>query len=828
VTLAPARWIWLPSERTLPNTFVLFRREVMLDAAPLRAPAWITADSRYRLTINGRRVLWGPAPCDPRQLDVDPVDLAPFLHRGRNVIGVEVLHYGIGEGTWPAGKPGLLFKTSIVLPDGKTIQVLSDPSWQCALDRAHRPGQYKRWFLRTLQEEFDARRHPFGWDTDQGLPDSVPAMVLNCPADKPSSCSSYAGNDGVDRTDPARSALRLRQVPALREEEVSARRLAASGRVDWLRDPEDWFEMHMPGSFRLNTDPVAQEIDKGGLCRLPAPGKTQGVFALYEFAEQIVGWPYFTIDASAGTIVDLMWQESHDLKKPAWLDTHFFSWARFICREGENRFETFDYESLRWLQVHVRNASRPVTLYGVGVRRRLCPWTHQPHLLCSDPQVQKVFDATVNTLRNCAQETCVDGMGRERQQYSGDGGHQLYALRYACGETRLPARFLRTFSEGQTPQGYFLDTWPAFDRLARVSQRQIDAAYWGPLLDHGVGFVFDCWNHYLETGDRDAVAEAYPRLLRFAAYLTSLRDKEGLLPVENLGVPNVWIDHDAYHQQRHKQCAFNLYAAAMLRHALRPLAEAMGDRRLAEQFLAQGDELLQATVRRFWSAKHRVFVNNLPWLTEEKNLRLCDRSLATAVLFDQCPKGDTAAACRALVECPPEMGLSYPCNACWRYWALGKLGRAEVIVRDFRQRWAPMASVRLNNTLQESWLSSSDGTDQWSHCAVAPLFVTYTEVAGIRPTAPGFARCQVRPQLGDLDRLDLEAYTVRGPIRFLAKKVPGGHRLTLTLPAGCQGELLVVDGKGIDLPPLPGDEKLRLKRFQLEPGKEHVVRVASP
>jgi hypothetical protein len=27
VSLHPARWIWLPSQRTLPNTFVLFRKE---------------------------------------------------------------------------------------------------------------------------------------------------------------------------------------------------------------------------------------------------------------------------------------------------------------------------------------------------------------------------------------------------------------------------------------------------------------------------------------------------------------------------------------------------------------------------------------------------------------------------------------------------------------------------------------------------------------------------------------------------------------------------------------------------------------------------------
>lgn len=44
--LSPAKWFWLPSERCLPNTFVLFRRELHLASAPRSARGWLTADSR--------------------------------------------------------------------------------------------------------------------------------------------------------------------------------------------------------------------------------------------------------------------------------------------------------------------------------------------------------------------------------------------------------------------------------------------------------------------------------------------------------------------------------------------------------------------------------------------------------------------------------------------------------------------------------------------------------------------------------------------------------------------------------------------------------------
>jgi alpha-L-rhamnosidase len=205
--------------------------------------------------------------------------------------------------------------------------------------------------------------------------------------------------------------------------------------------------------------------------------------------------------------------------------------------------------------------------------------------------------------------------------------------------------------------------------------------------------------------------------------------------------------------------------------------------------------------------------------------RLCDRSLATAILFDQCPNGNTAAALKALVECPPEMGLSYPCNACWRYWALGKLGRADVVIRDFRQRWATMKSVLWNNTLQEDWDDAPDSPDEWSHCPVSPIYVLFSEIAGIRPTAPGFARCQIRPQLADLPDLRLTYHTPRGPIRFAAERHGHGHHVAITIPAGCQAELLLPNPEGVNLPPLVPDSPLGLKRFQLESGRENVFQL---
>ncbi len=796
--LSPARWIWYPSGRTLANTFILFRKELSLPAGVLRARGWILGESRYKLYVNGQRIQFGPAPSDPRFSEADPVDLTPYLQRGDNVIGAEVLYYGHGDGTWPIGKAGFIFLLDLELADGRRQQIRSDGSWQCLLCRAWPPGQYKRWYLRALQEEFDARHYPYGW-SEPGFRPGVgwlQAMVLAGNAAKTALNTGY-GDYLLDSSALATDTqLRERSVPMLDETRVPAWRLVNAFSLEWKTAPEDYFDMVIPDAYQSIDNDPAKLVGQGRWQVELLPGRA--AVLTFEFVQQIVGWPYFTITAPAGTTVELLVQEGHDPDRRIIMNNHFHAWSRFVCREGTNTFETFDFESLRWLQLHIRNAAGTVTIERVGLRRRRFPWPQEAQVFVSDPPIQQVLEAAVNTLHNAAQDTLVDGMGRERQQYSGDIGHALHAIMPAFGDTRLPARYLNTYSQGLTKDGFFLDCWPAYDRLARLAERQLDLTPWGPLVDHGVGFVFDCWYYYQYSGDLTALREVLPRLLVFYQYLKDLRRDDGLLPVEDLGVPTVWIDHDAYRQQRHKHCAFNLYAAAMMLRALAPLCRAAG---LATDAQRIGEELLRATQRRYWDEGRGLYVSNRPWLEEEARVRYDDRSLAMAVLYDLFPqRGGRATALQLLAEAPPEMGLSYPANAGWRLWALAEGGRIDAVLHELRTRWAAMDAVRLNNTLSEAWTVQPDSNSQWSHCPVAPLYILFLGIAGIRPLEPAYRKVLIRPQPGDLEAVRLTAHSPQGPVRLEIEGRPGQRNLRIELPDNCTGVLELPEGAAPGLP----------------------------
>ena len=787
LNLEPAKWIWYPSSRTPQNSFVLFRKDFEVEEVPAHAKGWIVADSRYRLYVNGKRVQWGPAPSDPRWQEADPVDLAPYLQKGSNTLAVEVCFFGSGDGTTPIGKPGLLLNAEV---GGQRL--VTDASWLCTVPGSWEPGKYKRWFLRSLQECFDAREYPYGWTEPGFAPDSRWLAARVCGrGDRPSICNAYRDYLWESRNNRPDVELRERSVPLLRETCVNHPVLRETALIDWKVPAQNYFDFAMDGDSFTVSD--AQVLDGGVRDSVfviaPQEGKT--VSYVFSFDQQGVGFPYFTIDAPAGTVVEMLVHEAHEPGASAILNTHFHSWTRFVCKEGVNRFETFDFESYRWVQFLIRNFDRPVTLSGIGMRRRTYPWDMVPAISVQDDTLQRLLDATVNTLNNCAQETIVDGMARERQQYSGDGGHQIHALYQFFRPESLLTRYINTFSQGSTLEGYFMDSWPGWDRMVRIFERELQLTAWGPILDHSIGFCFDVYNYYLYTGRKENLTEVFPRLEKFYGYLKSLTNPEdGLVPSEGLGMCSVYMDQKAYRNDREKQLALNLYIAAMCRYALAPLCDVFDAPQLKEDVLAYGESVREACVRRFWDSEQKVFVLNLPWREAEGQDRYCDRSLATALIYDLCPEGAYQKSLDILVEQPANLGISYPCNLVWPMWALIKYGRMDVVLKELKTRWGAMRSVWENNTLEEFFDAQPDNTSQWSHCAVMPLIAFSQGVAGITPLTADGSLLRICPQPAGLKQASFDVWTRRGPVHFSLS----GKKAVYELPEGVEADLWQ-DGK---------------------------------
>jgi hypothetical protein len=192
---------------------------------------------------------------------------------------------------------------------------------------------------------------------------------------------------------------------------------------------------------------------------------------------------------------------------------------------------------------------------------------------------------------------------------------------------------------------------------------------------------------------------------------------------------------------------------------------------------------IEAIRQQFWHEKLGCLINNRADVTT-RSARYCDRSISHLLWLhshgiEVAPKLDKTID--ILTNQPKAMGIGYPANSVWRHWAWARIGRVDLILKEFRERWSRMFSVRNNFTIQEMWDVTPGTTSQMSHCAVAPTIMMHQAILGIGQDRNG--DWYLRPQLGDLDDFAITTETPWGPLTMEAIiRKDGTHHCELTKP----------------------------------------------
>ena len=91
-----SKWIWTPGfdDAAAKGQFVLFRRAFELDHEPLsEVILHVSADTRYRLYLNGQSIGFGPAKSYLSRWYYDTFDITAHLKQGPNVLAARVLRF---------------------------------------------------------------------------------------------------------------------------------------------------------------------------------------------------------------------------------------------------------------------------------------------------------------------------------------------------------------------------------------------------------------------------------------------------------------------------------------------------------------------------------------------------------------------------------------------------------------------------------------------------------------------------------------------------------------------------------------------------------------
>ena len=125
-------WIWRKQRKYVDyNQTILARRSFTL-ATQAKAQMAITADSQYRLYVNGRWVNDGPCRSWPEHYQYDVLDLSAYLQPGVNNIEIVARFFGDGNFHQIPQQAGLLVHLEVVPERGQSFAIVSDSSWEVA------------------------------------------------------------------------------------------------------------------------------------------------------------------------------------------------------------------------------------------------------------------------------------------------------------------------------------------------------------------------------------------------------------------------------------------------------------------------------------------------------------------------------------------------------------------------------------------------------------------------------------------------------------------------------------------------------------------------
>ncbi|MCL2832957.1 MAG: alpha-L-rhamnosidase N-terminal domain-containing protein [Treponema sp.] len=133
-----AKWIWDNSGKNPENHRACFRHTFILTEKFDDAVLHITADSRYTVSINGRRIGSGPVRNWTAELPYDSYPVNDYLVPGANSIAVLVNHYGISSFQYIEGRGGLLAQLDFYNNGKISASIGTDSSWKTAIHSGYK------------------------------------------------------------------------------------------------------------------------------------------------------------------------------------------------------------------------------------------------------------------------------------------------------------------------------------------------------------------------------------------------------------------------------------------------------------------------------------------------------------------------------------------------------------------------------------------------------------------------------------------------------------------------------------------------------------------
>ncbi|WVF71849.1 hypothetical protein IAT40_006658 [Kwoniella sp. CBS 6097] len=723
-----ANWVWVPdwTDSSLHNTaarLVSFTRSFNLPSISSpseEAVIHFSADTRYKLFVNGQRVAVGPTRSHPTIWYYDTLDIGPFLKQGENHVEFLVIRYfASSRGGMPFERttfPGLT-----VYGSAGEVDLSSKQGWKAVID--------------------ESRLYPTGLIDDVFL--HINERVKPTPAIKPVTPKPYAFKTLNGELAPWR--LQPRSIPMPESTHVNVNTVRAIQSTS-SSSFEDW-SSYLSGASTLN---------------LPAGSSHSLDIQADVHSTAFIRWVFRAATQNTQVKLKLMYSEGYELEPRQYpffrtkadrtnpTNGHiigpFDEVVLDIPAGQEVVYEPFWFRTFRLIRLNAEVVgSADVQLVGFSATQVNYPldvkgsWKEP-----GDEYSERIWDVSIRTMRNCMFDGYSDCPFYEQLQYSGDSRSVGLFHYLLSGDDRLMRQAITNFAASITPEGLTQSRFPSH-------VPQIIAGF-------SLYWILQICDHHLFFGDTAYAKSFVPKIDGVFEFFDSHIDELGLVSGLSEDVwqycdwVTTWGADDSHPdkgvptsgRKSNRHTYLSLLYAYVLQQAARLLRE-VGRPGNADEYETRASSLRQAIKNHCYDGS--FFTDSTADVADD--LSYSQHCQVFAVLAGIPSRDDTPRLLtQSFNEGSTDKNFS-KCSYVMMFYALRAFAQAgDAVYEDYYSKaWNPWRKMLDNNLT--TW--EEDDVRQRSDCHAwgsVPIYEFCTEVAGVKPLAAGCQKVLFKPRLG--------------------------------------------------------------------------------
>jgi hypothetical protein len=777
-----ASWVTHPTAPLREPLVLHFRRALELSAVPATYVVRVSADNRFILFANGKRVGDGPARGDLTHWRYERFDLAPYLQQGKNLITATVWNFGV-----LAPVAQMTDRTAFLLESEATgsTSISTPKDWLVEVEAGQRAlgrdtvTMKDAYYASGPGEEIDASKYDWNWNSANPGANWVPVA-------SPMRDSIFPGTNhahSADTTGDNPWGLIPDELPHMEYSETSAGNAVRTDEVSGH-----------PLSILMGEESAHVSVQNHPPMTPKFPGASLDVAAkshvhlLLDRQTLTTAYPELTVSGGRDSKIILAYSEAlydkqqHKGDRDEVGDRHALGLTdSFLPDGGPHRvFTPLWWRTWRYLDLDITTGSEPLTLESLKAYFTAYPFQERAKFASADPDLAKIWDISWRTARDDAHETYMDTPYYEQLQYVGDTRIQALISYTVADDDRLGRQAIAAFDDSRIPEGITRSRYPS-----NLPQNiPTFSLLW-------IGMLHDYWMY---RPDPQFVRDHLSGTRDVLGWFLRYEGPDGLLEELPWWSFIDWVPSGEIptYDKHGESCVTTLqYLGALIDAS--DLERNLGDTDLASRYHSRAEHVRAGLTAKCWVPSRGLLADNPDQKIYSQQANIL------GVLFDVIPKDQQQAVLHKILAIEPGTTTGGMLSA--SYYFRFYLARAlDEVDKNTNQAQAGMADRYLASLDPwrkllplhfSTWPEIPGDTRSDSHAWSAhPIYDLLTLVAGVEPASPGFATVRIAPHLGSLDHLTATFPHPRGDIKIEYRREGSGLDATITLPADLTGSFL--------------------------------------